>query len=85
MCNFFIFLILLNSSLTFSDNGVLVAVPGLSEFDYQEILSERKDLLSPMQRLLQDYNKQEANPIIFSLADQCLIKKQCHSLAKNFE
>ena len=59
--------------------------PVLSETTYQEILAERKELLTPGQAALVLYQQQEARSEIFRMADQCLIKKNCQSFAKNFE
>ncbi len=73
------------SAQTSAATSILVAAPGLSEATYQEILMERKDLLTPGQAALLFYQQQEARPEIFRIADQCLIKKNCRSFSKNFE
>lgn len=64
---------------------ILVATPGLPENIYREILAERKDLISPVQAALEKYQEQEVRPEIFTIADQCFLKKHCQSFAKNFE
>ncbi len=77
-----VFLMTLEAS---AQSSILVAAPGLSETIYQEILMERKDLMTPAQAALIQYQQQEARPEIFKLADQCLLKKNCQSFSKNFE
>ncbi len=77
-----VFLMTLEAS---AQTSILVAAPGLSETIYQEILMERKDLMTPAQAALIQYQQQEARPEIFKLADQCLLKKNCQSFSKNFE
>ena len=81
----FSLIILLKSISATAEISVLVATPGLSENTYREILTERKDLISPAQQALEKYQAQEPRSEIFSLADQCFLKKRCDSFAKNFE
>lgn len=79
------FMIFFMTTLASAQSAVLVAAPGLSETIYQDILAERKDLLSPAQSALISYQQQEARPEIFAMSDQCLLKKNCQNFSKNFE
>ncbi len=85
MKNIYVFLVLIMTFQASAQSSVLVAAPGLPETTYQEILTERKDLLTPGQAALITYQEQEARPEIFRMADQCLIKRNCQSFQRNFE
>ncbi len=75
----------LKVSLASAQSSLLVAAPTLPPEVYQEILAERKDLLSPAQAAILQYQQEEVRPEIFEIADQCLHDHQCQAIIGNFE